>query len=669
MRWWYGLAEPNASWPARPRVRERSSVLAAAVAAVFPIATVAVTASRLFAARWVPLTDDAVITLRAQDVFSRHIPLVGMPSTLALYAHGHAASHPGPLEFFALAVPYAVFGRSPGALLAGVAALNIAAILAIAWAAWRLGGAFATTVAMLFVGALIWGVGNGTTAEVWNPAVALLPFAAFLALSLCLARGDIVAFPAMVVAGSFAAQAHLGYLAPVGVVGVWAIATFAVHARRQWRASGDDTATAMWRRRVARVSVLSAAAFALCWWAPIAQQLGGDNPNMTAIVDGARAGGLPTAGVGFGVRTVGRIVGLPPPFGMRPMTSGAAIVQDPTAADVVRFFVPWSLIAVGALLAWRRRNRLATAGVITAALALVVGTITTMRAPVLRGTELVFVYNVRFLWPIAMFFWFTVVFVVWQLLGPSRTVVRNGASVFAVGSVVALAVVLGVRSSAPQPDPTMKVTRDLSAALAAHVHAPGPYVVRAQGGGGAGFVPVSVATATGINVALERHRVHTYAYPGLQVSETIWGHRIYKGQRVRGTVWIVSGGGPAPTPTARSVGTSVGATARDRAAEQRLLRELRAALVRDGGARATARGRSVLGGGAAAGSGDHRDELAAVVRDAAAALADGSLATVVDAGLVDAPGGHRAMLDRYEELRQLSSPAWTVTAYVDGPPG
>jgi hypothetical protein len=278
----------------------------------------------------------------------------------------------------------------------------------------------------------------------------------------------------------------------------------------------------------------------------------------------------------------------------------------------------------------------------------------------------VFVYNVRFLWPMAMFFWFAAVFVAWQLVGPERASVRKVATGIELGCVVALVVVLGVRASAPPHDPTMKLARDLSAAVMPHLRTPGPYIIR-SGGGGGGFVPVSTATASGVTVALERRGFRTYEFPGLYVSETIWGHRLYKGQRVAGTVWIVSGVTPPPSATARAVGTVMGSTRAQRAEERRLLRELRGAERRDGGVRLTAAGRRLLDGRTPRGPVDRQVRLVAAVRDPLTALADGSLASLVDVGLVDAPGRESGRLRRYESLRQLSSPAFTATAYVDVP--
>ena len=277
------------------------------------------------------------------------------------------------------------------------------------------------------------------------------------------------------------------------------------------------------------------------------------------------------------------------------MGNGATAVVSPSVADWLRFVLPWVLIALGAVIAWRRRNRLAIAGVITAALALAAGFLTAMQAPVLPGTRLVFVYNVRFLWPIAMFFWFAVVFVTWQLIGPSRPVVRKVAVGVEAACIVVLAGVFLTHASAPRDDPGMALTRDLNHALAAHVHGPGPYVIRSQGGSGFSIVSTSTAVASGISVGLERRGVSTYTFPDVQASEATWGHRIYKGQPVKGTIWIVSGDSPAPTPTAQAIATANATTARERAEEQSLSEELNAAFGRTG-VQPSDKGDRLLGG-------------------------------------------------------------------------
>src|SRR4051794_9652176 len=53
---------------------------------------------------WLPSGDNALIALRTRDVFSHHPPLVGQPSTAAQYVQTSKARHPGPIEFYAMAL-------------------------------------------------------------------------------------------------------------------------------------------------------------------------------------------------------------------------------------------------------------------------------------------------------------------------------------------------------------------------------------------------------------------------------------------------------------------------------------------------------------------------------------------------------------------------------------
>ena len=87
---------------------------------------------RAFHDGWVPSGDEANIATRALDVFSRHPPLTGLPSTSALYGDKIQTNHPGPIEFYLIAVPLRVLGMSAGPLLTA-ATINAACGLIALW--------------------------------------------------------------------------------------------------------------------------------------------------------------------------------------------------------------------------------------------------------------------------------------------------------------------------------------------------------------------------------------------------------------------------------------------------------------------------------------------------------------------------------------------------------
>ena len=62
----------------------------------------------------VPLTDNAMIEVRALDVFSSHPPITNMLSTVAI---DRSVSHPGPLLFYILALPVRLGSHGNGLTL------------------------------------------------------------------------------------------------------------------------------------------------------------------------------------------------------------------------------------------------------------------------------------------------------------------------------------------------------------------------------------------------------------------------------------------------------------------------------------------------------------------------------------------------------------------------
>ena len=96
-------------------------LLGAWLLAVLPVVVAAVRAVRR---GWIPMGDDALMSIRAHDVFTAHPPLLGTWSSASLEA-GVDLNHPGPLLFDILAVPVRVFGPRAGVAV-GVMLVNVA---------------------------------------------------------------------------------------------------------------------------------------------------------------------------------------------------------------------------------------------------------------------------------------------------------------------------------------------------------------------------------------------------------------------------------------------------------------------------------------------------------------------------------------------------------------
>ena len=133
------VSGPSDGW-ARPRFRlrdlvgrERLVALAMLALVLAPFVVALVRAAR---DGWVPSGDEANIATRALDVFSRHPPLTGLPSTSDLYGRNIATNHPGPIEFYVIAVPLRVLGMSAGPLFTA-AAINAGCVVLVLWVFFR----------------------------------------------------------------------------------------------------------------------------------------------------------------------------------------------------------------------------------------------------------------------------------------------------------------------------------------------------------------------------------------------------------------------------------------------------------------------------------------------------------------------------------------------------
>jgi len=315
------------------RLRGRAAAAVRRVAAgswVPPLALVAalaVGAAAAAARGWAPAADMALIELRVRDV-PGDLPLVGAYSRFGW-------SHPGPLHFWALALPYRLGWSSSEALLVATMALHALAGV-VAWAlARRIDPRAGATVVVVVLVVLA-----TTPAEFvgtpWNPYVALVGSVTMVVAGWATAErlpaGPVVA----VVAGSLLVQAHV-VTAPY----VLAVAASAV-ALALWAHRGEDPPEVPWR-----AAALAAGVGALLWMPAILQQLLGDDGNLRAVLSGGDGGGG-RAGVGAGAGLVSRMFG-PWPAWAEPATTTEAIVDTSPALPV------WLLVPVaGAVVAVRR---------------------------------------------------------------------------------------------------------------------------------------------------------------------------------------------------------------------------------------------------------------------------------------------------------------------------
>lgn len=390
---------------------------------------------------WIPTGDNALIATRVHAVFSVDTPLLGVVSS-ASGAAGTLLNHPGPLLFEWLAIPTTVLGRDAGVVV-GVGLLNALALVAISWVGWRRGGVGGAGLAALFGSSLAWAMGSELLYDPWQPHSQMLPALAFLFLAWSVASTDLVLAPLAVVMGSMVMQTHLTYVFLVPVVLAVAVVMGVRAARR-----------AHSNRRVAPALLVALIVGLAVWTPPLIEQVTSSRGNMTRLLSQAGKGSDAVGLVGA-VRLSSDVVALPP-FWFRPsmtrtfVPDGGSVgtttklVSEASAWPTAVAVLAWtSVIALLLLCGWRARTRPDQPTV--AAVAVSLGAIVAgwMTASTIRvGAIGLGAHEFRYLWPIAVFVWFTLAWAAWhQVVDVSASRVRGyerPALIVTVGAVVVI---------------------------------------------------------------------------------------------------------------------------------------------------------------------------------------------------------------------------------------
>ncbi|KYH44346.1 hypothetical protein AZH51_07355 [Branchiibius sp. NY16-3462-2] len=248
---------------------------------------------------WVPQGDEGIIAVKVHDVFSSHPPLQGQRSTSDLSTPGVFAHHPGPAQFYLLALPYAMTGYLPAGLLIGCLLVQVACIVVAVRAAYRTGGLAGGWLVVAVFALLIAGF-RSYLVEPWNFYFPLLGLVTVIVLAWRLAVGHSDALIAYVAFASLWAQPHIALLPPilcitvfVAVIGLW---QWGLRHDAMWPLSAIHPLhrPAWWRRR----GTIAVAVAALCW-APVIAEAVSFQPNnlleMWHVVVGAGSGSTDTA--------------------------------------------------------------------------------------------------------------------------------------------------------------------------------------------------------------------------------------------------------------------------------------------------------------------------------------------------------------------------------------
>ncbi len=377
--------------------------------AVVPLVIAAV---RALATSWIPVGENALMSLRARDVLTAHHPWLGTASSGSLTS-GTTVSHPGPLLFDLFAVPVRLMGPGVG-LVIGALLLHSAAVLVAGAAARRAGGERLVVVVTLAFIALQWTLGPQLMLDPWNPHIVLMPFLAFLVCLVAVAVGHSRLLWPAVCFGSLVLQTHVSYVLLVPLLALGAAGAC------WWHARADGIVRRDW--------AVAGGVFALLWAQPVWQQLFGPGPgNLGLLLRSGDSEGR--VGVRLGSRLVAEVVAAPP-WWARPSFDRS--VRDMPVLDADGGRLPsaeWLiggalaallLVALAALLvalavaAHRRGERVAVAMLAIALGGVCLAVVTTAIIPA-AGYGIA-PHQLRWLWPLSIWWMAAVAYTAVQLL-------------------------------------------------------------------------------------------------------------------------------------------------------------------------------------------------------------------------------------------------------------
>ena len=485
------------------RSEKRWGVVAAVAIVLVPFAVLLV---RLVHGPSFSTSDLANIELRVREVGSRHTPLVGVYSR-------YGWNHPGPLLFYALAIPYVIFGSNARALLAGAVLLNASAVAGAALLLWRRGGVAAVALGLVVLAVLLRALGGSVLVFPWNPYVIVLPMFLLGLLVWSIACRDHWLVPAAVAVASFLVQSHVG--TTVAAAAMVAVAVTALLI--DWRRGQAPAFVA--------VLMTSLAVGIALWLPPLVDQFDGSG-NLGDLWHYWTTKHTPTVGYGTAARIVSNQLSLPAPWITRHETFN---IHTGGVEPAWHFPFALVLLLAATVVAWMRRDR--------TAFTLAVVAVTFIGAAFVSVAHVVdapFPYIVRWTWCAGALAWLAVGWMTVALLQTVRapTVRRVGLSVAAV-TVIALTTVTTidtVHSGYPYPglDPVMHAL--YGPTLAAARAAPQPILLQST--------PdiASASIVSGLLVKFSEQGIDAGVAPSL--AYVVGNHHTVPADRARSTLLV-----------------------------------------------------------------------------------------------------------------------------------
>jgi len=368
-------------------------------AIILPIIT-AVT--RSLRTDWFPIGDNALLFIRARDVWTGHHPLLGSWTSASL-SLGEDVNNPGSM-FDWLIAPWAHL-LSPGpAAAVGVATINIGCVIGISVVARRIGGWSFERVMLIVTAALTWSMGSELLIDIWQANALILPFVLFLLMMLGLTVGDRALVPWALGVGTLLVQTHVSYAYIFFFLILGTAAAWVLHSR----ATDTDPVAAFRQGLRSRTTMVGVGVLAVLWAQPLIEQFFVEGKGNLARLISNSGGGELSLGPSAAVRIVSAVGVLPPWWGrsgyantvrVTPLANGELLIPGLPSLPLAVLTVAALLAAIAGLTVFSRRaglHRQAAAG--TLMLVAVVGMLVSLSILTIGQVGLS-PHHVRWIWP------------------------------------------------------------------------------------------------------------------------------------------------------------------------------------------------------------------------------------------------------------------------------
>lgn len=369
--------------------RDQWLVLALGLVAGGPIL---VTTLTLFCRSWIPIGDEAAMLEAIRGVGTSQSPINGAYSI-------RGWSHPGPLGYYLVAPLFRLFGSHPIDVFKAAGLLNLAWVMVAIHLVHRRRGKRAALLATVFMACLVFGMSPVTQVSVWNPHLAMIPYAVFLFACWGVAERDRRSAWIAVLTGSLIAQLHVAYLPLVGAGAAVAVVLATVEGWRPARLL--DTSR--------NLALALAGGTAVLWSPVVIDQLLGQGNSMTLVryfTSGTRPAQV---GPGAGIEMLSARLA---PFGNWMGGSEPAVFGVASGDSVVWLAVLAGLLTAVAAAAWFAAKRGAGWAAVLALTQLGVAAVASGRLE-----RPVITYLLVWVQPLAAFAWFAVVAGTAEVLG------------------------------------------------------------------------------------------------------------------------------------------------------------------------------------------------------------------------------------------------------------